>query len=473
MDNTAQETTVESAVESALPAVGDIVTGTVDKVVGALVIVNLGDAGTARIDQQNLFLDGGQMPQAGDAIEAKVVSVNNGVELSRKYVEAERLLATLRDHMSNGTPVQGTVVGIQKSKKGYEVRLSEMRAVCAVAEFDPRHERCSRRFVNQSFEFLISDISEGQNGRTRISVSRKALLEEESRRLGVMMEERFKVGDVVKGHVSNVAKFGVFVDFGDKIEGLIPFAELSHQRVEDPASVYKKRQEVEVKVISIDGARNRLSLSVRQLTPDPWVTFTDANPAGTALKGKVTRLMDFGAFVELAEHVEGLIHIGSIALARVNHPSEHLSEGQEVDVVIEEIVRGDRRRIRLMTPEVAETRKPLDFEVKEGVVITVPVIEANAKGVVVMIGGSFSGFIPAGETDTARSANLTEVFPAGREVEAKIMSVDSRRGRVRLSIKALRTHADEVAFKSYKSEERAAGKGFNSSPFADLENLFK
>ena len=126
-----------------------------------------------------------------------------------------------------------------------------------------------------------------------------------------------------------------------------------------------------------------------------------------------------------------------------------------------------------MTPEVAEIRKPIDFEVKEGVVVTVPVIEATAKGLVMMIGGSFSGFIPAGETDTPRGANLTELFPAGKEIEAKIMSVDAKRGRVRLSVKALRTHADEVAFKSYKSEERAAGKGFSSNPFASLEDLLK
>lgn len=469
MDNTAQETTVETSI----PAVGDIVTGTVDKVVGALVIVDLGAAGTARIDQQNLYLDGAKMPQAGDSLEAKVVNLSNGIELSRKYVEAERVLATLRDNMSKSVPVQGTVVGVQKSKKGYEVRLSEMRAVCPIAEFDPRHDRCSRRYVNQSFEFLITDISEGQNGRTRISVSRKALLEEESRRLGEVMQERFKVGDVIKGRVSNVAKFGIFVDCGDKIEGLIPFAELSHQRVENPAESFKKKQEVEVKVTAVDGKRNRLSLSIRQLTPDPWKIFTEANPAGTALKGKVIRVADFGVFVELAENVEGLLHIGSISLSRINHPSEQLKDGQEIDVVVEEIVKGDRRRIRLMTPEVAETRKPIDFDLKEGVVVTLPVVEANAKGVVVMIGGSFTGFIPVGETDTARSANLAEVFPAGKEVEAKIMSVDTKRNRVRLSIKALRTHADEVAYKSYKTEERATGKGFSSNPFADLENLFK
>jgi len=126
-----------------------------------------------------------------------------------------------------------------------------------------------------------------------------------------------------------------------------------------------------------------------------------------------------------------------------------------------------------MTPEVAETRKPLDFEVKEGLVITVPVAEATDKGLVMTIGGSFSGFIPAGETDTPRGAKLSELFPAGKEVEAKIMTIDAKRGRVRLSIKALRTHADEVAFKSYKDEERAAGKGFSSNPFASLGDLLK
>lgn len=463
MDNMTQETSApETSVDTPTLSVGERVTGTIEKIVGALVFVNLGEAGTARMDHHSLYLEGDAEPQVGDSIEAEVKSLKSGIELSREYVEIERALVSVVANMESQSPVQGTITSIHKNKRSYEVRLNEkLTALCPVNEFDPRHERASRRFVNQSFEFLVTEINDN-NGRKRVMLSRKALLDEEQRRIGQLMVERFNVGDVVTGRVSNIAKFGVFVDFGDKIEGLIPMGELSHQHIKDAASVVSPKQEVEVKVISVDGERNRLSLSIRQLSPDPWDIFVEANPAGSTVKGTVKRVVEFGAFIELAEHVEGLLHIGAMKTTRVNDPNEVVSEGQEIDVVIEEVVRGERNRIRLMTPEVAETRKPLDFEVKEGIIITVTVAEANAKGVAVNIGGSFSGFIPASETDTERGTNLTDKFPAGSEIEAKILSVDSKRGRVRLSIKAIKTHAEEEAAKAFRREMDAENKGFDA-----------
>ncbi len=475
-----QNVTHEAATEkAAAPAVGTLVTGTIDNIVGSLVFVSLNGLGGARMDMSE-FSATDATPKVGDAVEAKVMSVQNGVELSRKFVDEAAAVAALQAAVTAQTAVQGLITGIAgRGKGGYEVRVNNLRAYCPLSEFDARQERPSRRSVGQTYEFLVKEVGAGNDGSPRVTLSRIALVDEERRRAGAALVSRFEVGAVLSGKVSQIKDFGVFVKLDDKIEGLVPMSELSHKRVEKASEVVKVNQTVEVKVLSVDGERNRLSLSLRAMTPDPWDEYVAANPAGSAVKGTVTRLIDAGAIVQLTPDVEGFLHVGSICLARINHASEKLAEGQEVDLIVEEIVRGeraergpDRRRIRLMTPEVAETRKPLDMDISEGSVITVKVTEVVTQGVAVFVGGNYTGFIPAGETNTSRGSNLSDSFKVDQEVEAKVLSVDTKRSKLRLSIKALTTHADEMAFKSYKAEERAAGAEFSRrgafSAFAGL-----
>lgn len=477
-----QNLTHETATEKATPAIGTLVTGTIDNIVGSLVFVSLNGHGGARIDMSE-FSAGDAPAKVGNSIEAKVLSVQNGVELTRKYVDEAAALAALEAAVSAQTAVQGLITGISsRGRGGYDVRVSNLRAYCPVSEFDARQERTQRRAVGQSYEFLVKEVSRGNDGSPRVTLSRLALVEEERRRAGAALTSRFEVGAVISGKISQIKDFGVFVKIDDKIEGLIPMGELSHKRVEKAGDVVKIGQSVEVKVLSVDGERNRLSLSLRAMTPDPWDVYVAANPAGTTVKGTVARLIEAGAVVHLADDVEGFLHVGSISAARIKHASEKLAEGQELELIVEQVVPGeraergergpDRRRIRLMTAEVAETRKPLDFELNEGAVITVKVTEIVEQGVGVFVGGQYSGFIPAGETNTPRGSKLGDSFKVDQEVEAKILSVDAKRSRVRLSIKALTTHADEVAFKSYKAEERASGAEFSRrgsfSAFASL-----
>jgi small subunit ribosomal protein S1 len=268
-----------------------------------------------------------------------------------------------------------------------------------------------------------------------------------------------------------LTKFGAFVDVGDGIEGLIPMSELAHNRIEKASDVVSARQEIDVKVIAVEPERNRLTLSLRQLVKDAWEVFVDENPVGSQVSGKVTRLTDFGAFVELAPQVDGLLHVGSMrANERVEHPSDCFEIGQEIQIVLEEIVRSNRpnqRRLRLMTLEVAEKRKPIDINLSVGEVVAVTIANIKDKGLQVNLSTSITGFIPSNETSTPRGSKLSEHFTVGQELDVKLINIDLKRNSLRLSIKAMETHAEEEAMKAIKKE----AEGFSSVGLGALKAL--
>ena len=440
---------------------GDIVKGKITKIVGAIAFVDL-DQHQARIPITELQKEDDTSFEIGDEIEAQVVNTQRGVELSRKYIANENLLDELEFAFKENLPVEATVHGVNKG--GFELRVNDLRAFCRFREFSPRQERHPQRYIGKTFSFKIIELS--REGKTNIVVSRLTILEEEAQEKSQKLSTHFNVGDVIHSKVAQLTKFGAFMKVGHEIEGLIPMSELTHSRINQASDVLKVGERLEVKVIGIDPERGRLTLSRRQMIPDPWETFVSAQELGSTHKGQVTRLTDYGAFVKLAPHVEGLLHVGSISSTeRIGHPSDRFSVKDEIEVVIEEVVRGERRRLRLMTPEVAESRRPIDINLKVGEVITAPVAEVKEQGISLQIASNLQGFVPASATGTERGTNLTERFPIGTEIRAKITTVDLKRGRVRLSIQAMERHEEEMAFKQYKNEEPSPQMG---TSFGDL-----
>ena len=390
----------------------------------------------------------------GAEVTAEVVSTRSGTKLSRDYIARERSLDEIEVAFKSESVVQGRIKGVNKG--GFDIRIGEIDAFCPRSRFSVHRPNNPKQYINKVMDFMVEELQ--RQGRVRVVVTRLPILKKQAQERAQQIGERFTVGETIQGRVTQLVKFGAFIDVGDGIEGLIPMSELSHERVESSASVLTAGQEIEVKVIGVDAERGRLSLSIRALTPDTWDTFIAEHQAGAKLTGTVTRIAEFGAFVELAPRVEGLVHISAISAGeRLNHPSDRLSEGQSLEVVIEEIVsnaRPDKRRIRLMTPEVAERRAPLSVSVKVGELITAPVKSANERGVTLEIAKGLEGFIPAPETGTARGANLQDLFKEGAEIQAKVLTADMRRRRVKLSIKAVANHEDEMVYKAFRSEMR-------------------
>ena len=232
-------------------------------------------------------------------------------------------------------------------------------------------------------------------------------------------------------------------------------SEISHVRVSAPSEVLSLGDAIEVEVIRVEADKGRVALCMKSLQEDPWQSFADENGPGTKLKGQVARIQEFGAFITLAPGIDGLLHVSAIsATERIDNPAQVLKEGQEVDVVVEQIDSG-RRRIGLMTPEVAEARQPVDITCKVNDVVKGPVTKVERFGVFIEISPKVIGLIPNAEMATNRGADHLRMFPVGTEIEAKVLEIDAKRGRIRLSRKALLNNDEEQAFSEYKKTKQA------------------
>jgi small subunit ribosomal protein S1 len=263
--------------------------------------------------------------------------------------EGAASVAELSQAFSHGIPVEGTVKKVTKG--GVEVSVGGVRAFCPISQLDIRYVEEPEEYVDQRFTFRIVRFEEGKGRSPNVVLSRRALLEEEKKKRAEEARARLKEGSVVKGTVTSLAKYGAFVDLGG-LEGLLHISELGYGRVEHPGDVLAEGQEIEVQVLKIEEAREgegneRISLSRRALLQDPWQVEAALLGPGTRRQGTVLRLQPFGAFVELAPGVDGLLHISELAVERhVDHPREVLKVGESVEVTVKSVDL-ERRRISL------------------------------------------------------------------------------------------------------------------------------
>jgi len=423
---------------------GDIVAGTIVKITDSVVFIDYGarSEGYVRLSE---FKDAeGQLTVAeGDKIHAVIVSAQGAVELSYKAAQANQAIGDLQIAWKNKTPVEGKIAGVNKG--GYEVRINGARAFCPASQLAFGFVDEPAREVGKTYQFFVTEFDGGKS----IVVSRRALLEFQKEEAKSAMGERLRVGDRLQGKVVEIRDFGAFVDLGDSIQGMVHVSEISHTRVNHPNEKLNVGDAIEVEIIRIDVDKAQVGLSMKRLEADPWADFAAAHEVGQTLTGLVVRMEDFGAFVSLAPSIEGLMHVSAIsAEKRINHPSEVYEIGEEVEVLIEKIDR-DRRRIGVMTPAVAEARKPVDITVKEGQVLKGPVTKVEKFGVFIEVEPNVQALIPNGEMATQRGADHRRMFPVGTELEAKVMEVDKKRGRIRMSRKAMEEHNEREAIDAY------------------------
>ena len=324
------------------PQVGSRVSGVVVRIGDDEAFVDFGgrSEGVIRVDELR-GEDGEIAFQAGDPIEAFIVGDSGEVALSRYPSGEARQSDLLYKAFKSGQPVEGTVMAV--NKWGLGVSLEGLRAFCPVSQIDTAFTEDPERFRNQTMAFKI--IRFRDRGRS-IVLSRRALLEAEQAEDALNVRETVTEGAELTGSVTRLENFGAFVDLGGRVEGLVHVSELRHERVAHPQDVVQPGQEVKVKVIAVknlgDRRKERISLSLKALEKNPWTEARERFRAGSVVTGRVEALEDFGAFVELAPNVRGLIHVSEMASRRVNHPRDVLSQGEEVKVAILEI--DDRRK---------------------------------------------------------------------------------------------------------------------------------
>jgi small subunit ribosomal protein S1 len=331
---------------------GDKLTGKIIQIAGPDAFVDCGLRNELPISVQELKNEDGEMKfNVGDEVTAHVQKGPDGLKLTMAVNLREAGNEALTAAYAAGTPVQGKVGSTNKG--GFSIDLSGTRAFCPFSQIDVRRADNPEIFVGQTYQFKILELSE--DGRN-IVVSRRALLQADRESQAQATRESLVVGDNLEGVVTRLVPFGAFVDIGG-LEGLVHISQISHQRVGDPSDVLKEGQTVKVKVLEIQnlgmGRSERISLSIKALATDPWPETASSMVPGQDVTGRVTRLVDFGVFVELTPGVEGLIHISELANRRVIHPREVLNEDEEINVRILDVDL-DRRRISLSRKQASD-----------------------------------------------------------------------------------------------------------------------
>ncbi|MCH9647120.1 MAG: S1 RNA-binding domain-containing protein [Deltaproteobacteria bacterium] len=349
----------------ATPKVGEKITGRIVSFSPNAAFVDLGIKAEGIVELSELTDSEGNVTAAlGDTIEAQVSAIDGetgSLKLRVRPGGGSAMADELRQAYENRLPVEGKVGAVNKG--GVDVFVGTLRAFCPISQLERGFVEDATAFVGGKYLFRITRFEDDSRGRgPNIVVSRRALLEEEARAKAEETRAKLHEGAIVRGTVSSLAAYGAFVDLGG-LEGLLHVSEIEHTRIEHPKEALAVGQMVEVKVLKIESGkdpktgrdRDRISLSRKALATDPWEEAVQRFSVGTTTQGKVVRTEVFGAFVELAPGLDGLLHISELANERrLNHAREAVELGQSLEVTVR-AVETDRRRISLAlassTPE--------------------------------------------------------------------------------------------------------------------------
>jgi small subunit ribosomal protein S1 len=291
---------------------GQTIEGTIVAIGAEVAFVDVGGKGEATIDLAELKDAEGNLEVAvGDRVQAVVVSTAGGLTLSRRLAQGAATSRQLEEAFHSRLPVQGRVE--RAVKGGYEVRIGQHRAFCPLSQIDLGRTDPSAPHEGRVYDFRVIEYKDG--GRNLV-VSRRALLEEQQRAAAEEVRRSIVAGAVITGRVASVREFGAFVDLGGGVQGLLHASEMGWSRVPDASQAVKAGDELTVKVLQVDEARQRISLGLKQLTEDPWSKVAANYEVGQVRPGRVTRVAEFGAFVELEPGVEALAHVSTFPAAR-------------------------------------------------------------------------------------------------------------------------------------------------------------
>ncbi len=441
--------------------IGDAVRGTIVSITNDAIFIDVGGKSEAYLERRELLDDKGELThQVGDELTAQVVALEGeGLRLSRGALKAREVGQMLEDAAANRLPVEGKVVG--HNAGGLEIRLGGRRAFCPRSQVDRDFSDDLESHVGRTYRFIVTRFD--PTGR-KLVVSRRMVQEAEAKELAAETRELLAVGAVVDGTVRKVMDFGVFVDLGG-IDGLVHVSELSWSRVEHPKDVVKEGEAVRVKILKIDSGRDRISLSMKQAQAGPWEGVADKFEVGSTYKGKVTRLADFGAFVELAPGLEGLVHVSELDWKRrINHPREAVQEGQEVEVSLLELNPGRQRMSLSVKQAQGDPWKDVAEGIKVGQKLTVHVEKVEKFGIFCVIQDGVTGLLPNSHTDSPKGGQTRRNFRPGQKLEVTVIDMDRRRRKITLSQKGDGADGHAGDFKAYqkqvKAEQAAAPSAF-------------
>ncbi|PYT35398.1 MAG: hypothetical protein DMF52_10515 [Acidobacteria bacterium] len=453
---------------------GETVEGTIVALGAEVAFVDIGGKGEATIDIEELVdPDSDVQVKVGDTVKAVVVSTVGGLRLSHKLARGALTRQRLNDAFRAGLPVEGRVE--KAIKGGYEVRVGGQRAFCPISQIDARFTADPSVHVGQAYTFRIIECKE--DGKELV-VSRRVFLQEEENERAEAIRRTVVPGAVLPGRVVSVMAYGAFVDLGGGVQGLLHVSEMGWSRVGNPLDVVRPGDTITVKVLRVGDDDGKISLGLKQLQADPWSTVAEKYRVGQALKGKVTRVADFGAFVELEPGIEALAHVSAFApTGKRDGWKAAAPPGAAVAVEILNIDL-ERKRIGVAVLEAGSVRAEsatggaagseapqpqARVEIVAGARLTGKVERVETYGVFVFLAPGRTGLIHISETGVDRESDVRKAFPLGTDVEVIVLDVDPAGRRIQLSRKAVLEAGEKREVREYaEQQDQAQSESFGS-----------
>jgi len=401
---------------------GTHIEGEIIDVIGNKVIVDIGQKTEGILDKEEIIdWDGNLKYNIGDMITVacKDINLRQGyITVSKKQVEVEEGWNNVKRAYEKGTPVPGRIVEFADDKKGFQVDIG-VTMYLPLSQVDIKKVKNPRGLVGKEYEFKVTRLNSKEMSGV---VSRRTILEEERQGQIDELFDSIKVGDLVQGVVTTITDYGAFINIG-AVDGLVHRDNISYGRVNHPKEKLRKGDEVESRVLEIDKGSGRISLGIKQKSPDPWIDIEKKYPVGKRLIAKVTKIVDFGAFIELEEGVEGLLHISDLTWdGKPNSVEEYVAVGDKLWVQVIEI-KPDDNKIKLglkqleMRPEEKYIENHQDGDVVEGIVKKV-----LKSRVFIGLGKGVEGVIKISDISYFRIDTPDEFFKEGEKIEAMILS---------------------------------------------------
>ncbi|HEX2790641.1 MAG TPA: 30S ribosomal protein S1 [Steroidobacteraceae bacterium] len=416
---------------------GMILTGLVIDVGPDVVIVNVGLKSEAVIPLEQFKNERGEVEvKAGDQVEVALDSVEDGTgetRLSREKAKRARTWTRLEEAFNNAEIVTGIISG--RVKGGFTVEIDHVRAFLPGSLVDVRPVRDTGYLEGKPLEFKVIKLDQKRNN---VVVSRRAVVEQEFSAERSALMDNLQEGAVVRGTVKNLTDYGAFVDLGG-IDGLLHITDMAWKRVKHPSEVVKVGDEIEVRILKFDRERSRVSLGLKQLGADPWENIARRYPPNTRVFGKVTNIADYGAFVEIEDGVEGLVHVSEMDWTNKNvNPAKVVHTGQEVEVMVLDVDE-ERRRISLGLKQCkANPWKEFAENHNRGDRVSGQIKSITDFGIFIGLPGNIDGLVHLSDISWDQPGEeAVRNYQKAQQVEAMVLSIDPERERISLGIKQL------------------------------------
>ncbi len=458
------EQAVESAAAQNLTAEEVIVTGTVVKITDKHVVVDIGlkSEGLLPLDQV-LDANGVSKFQPGDPVEVVVEREEQnggGYIVSHEKALRHKVWDKLEEAANTKTPVKGMVVS--RVKGGLTVDIG-IKAFLPGSQIEVRPVRNLDGYVGTEIEVRVIKLNKK---RGNVVISRKELIEEDQNAKKAVTLSTLEEGTVLTGTVKNLTDYGAFVDLGG-LDGLLHITDMSWGRLTHPRDLVNVGDEIQVKVLKFDKDKQRVSLGFKQLTPDPWLDATERYPIGAQVRGRILSVTDYGAFVELEQGIEGLVHVSEMTWSkRMKHPSKMVKPGDEVDTIILAVNPNDRRISLGMKQLQDNPWEQLEDKYPTGAIIEGRVRNLTDFGAFIEIEDGIDGLVHVSNLSwTKRIKHPSEVLKKGEKVRAIVLGVEPENRRLSLGVKQLQPDVWDTFFAQHRIGDVIKGKVLRTAQF--------